>query len=140
MRILFLTQFFYPDLQATSKIFTELCEDLAKDFKLKIICGQPLFKAGESKLKGSLDIIRVFSTHLTKKNILNRIINWVSFSVCSLVYTLLQNKDSVFIFTSDNSFNFIPALFFPPAKRIYLCQDLYWEQIKAAGIIQRTIL
>lgn len=147
MKVLFLTQFFYPDIQATSRIFTELCEDLIKQFKLTVVCGYPLVEVSSSLNKRAAQpdfynratISRVFSTQLKKKNLFNRIINWLSFAVFSYKYILAQPKTGVFIFTSDNPFNSIPALFFPPAKRIYICQDLYWEQIKAVGIIKRNI-
>ena len=44
MKILFVTQFFYPDIQATSQLFLELCEDLSKEFNIKVICGLPLIR------------------------------------------------------------------------------------------------
>ena len=45
MKILFITQFFYPDIQATSQIFTDLCEDLAKKHKVEVVCGSSVFTA-----------------------------------------------------------------------------------------------
>jgi len=39
--LLFLNRSYYPDAEATGQLLTELCEDLASDFDVTVIAGQP---------------------------------------------------------------------------------------------------
>ena len=119
MKILFITQFFHPDIQATSKIFTELCEDLAKDYKVKVICGEPLVEPQRRKSKTSqkethngIEIKRVSTVRMVRKTIFERILNHLSFVLLATINALfIKNHTDIVIFTSDNPLNFIPAFF-----------------------------
>ena len=44
-RILFLNRSFYPDVESTGQLLTELCEELENDFEIHVICGNPLYKS-----------------------------------------------------------------------------------------------
>ena len=148
MKILFITQFFYPDIQATSKIFTELCEDLAKDYKVKVICGEPLVepqrrksKTSQKEIYNGMEIKRVFTVRMVRKSILERIFNHLSFALFATSKVLFtKNNTDLVIFTSDNPLNFIPA-FFPFGKpKMYICQDLYLEQGLSTGFFKKGLL
>src|SRR5258708_23657056 len=39
--VLVLNRSYWPDAEATGQLLTELCEDLASDFELTVIAGQP---------------------------------------------------------------------------------------------------
>ena len=148
MRILFLTQFFYPDIQATSRIFLQLCEDLSKTHKVRVVCGMPLVQVDDQDCKGNIcrqnhngvEIIRLKSARRIKKSLLDRAINHCSF-VFSAFFYLIHNrgKSDILIFTSDNPFNFLCSLLFIKKPKIYICQDLYKEQSVTAGLIKNGI-
>ena len=148
MKILFITQFFHPDIQATSKIFTELCEDLAKDYKAKIICGEPLVEPRRIKSKTSqeekyngMKIKRVPTARMVRKSILERILNHVSFALLATLKVLFtKNHTDLVIFTSDNPLNFIPAFFVFGKPKMYICQDLYLEQGLSTGFFKKGLL
>lgn len=148
MNILFLTQFFYPDIQATSQLFLELCEDLAKDYKVEVICTPPLLIADtENKNKNPTEeyykeiyIKRVFSTRKEKILLFNRAINHLSFLYSSFFYFLFHRKTDIFIYTSDNPFNFLNALLFLSKPRVYICQDLYLEQGLTIGFFKNGVM
>ena len=40
-RILFINRSYWPDAEATGQLLTELCEDLAEQFDVTVIAGQP---------------------------------------------------------------------------------------------------
>ena len=148
MKILFITQFFHPDIQATSKIFTELCEDLAKDYKVKVICGEPLVEPQRRKSKTSqkethngIEIKRVSTVRMVRKTIFERILNHLSFVLLATINALfIKNHTDIVIFTSDNPLNFIPAFFILGKPRMYICQDLYLEQGLSTGFFKKGIL
>ena len=143
MRITFITQFFTPDIQATSKVFLELCEDLAEGNAVKVICGQPLVEPGRKMSKAprretynGLEILRVSTTRHVKKTFFNRILNHVSFMLSSLWQVVFTHKVEIVIFTSDNPLNFVPAFLFFGRPKIYICQDLYLEQGMETGVLK----
>ena len=143
MKITFITQFFAPDIQATSKVFLELCEDLAKENDVKVICGQPLVEPGRKMSKtlrkesyNGMEIIRVATTRHVKKTFFNRILNHVSFMLSSVWQVIFNHEAEIVIFTSDNPLNFIPAVLFFRRPKIYICQDLYMEQGMQTGVLK----
>lgn len=148
MKILFITQFFYPDIQATSKIFTELCEDLAKDYSVRVICGEPLVEPERRKSKSpqeetynGIEIKRVPTMRMVRKSIFKRILNHISFSLFAVSKVLFtKNHIDLVIFTSDNPLNFIPAFFLFGKPKMYICQDLYLEQGLSTGFFKKGLL
>ncbi|UCG34864.1 MAG: glycosyltransferase family 4 protein [Candidatus Omnitrophota bacterium] len=145
--ILFVTQFFYPDLQATSQLFLELCEDLAKEFKIRVICGKPLIRLeGEGQkvavkrreICNGVDITRIFYIcKPDRRTNFCRGVNHVTFTVSAFLHLLFVRKPDIFIFTTDNPLNFIYAILFRKTPKIYLCQDLYLEQGLRVGVFTK---
>lgn len=151
MKIVLLTQFFYPDIQATSRIFYELCEDLAKYHSVKVITGPPFVRAdgvktvkyGRTKVNPSFTVETVFATRRAKKTVPDRITNHLTF-ICSAFIKFLFSlpscaKTDVFIYTSDNPLNFIGCFFFPHKPKLFLCKDLYLEQGIALGVFKNGL-
>ncbi|MBD3296582.1 MAG: glycosyltransferase [Candidatus Omnitrophica bacterium] len=147
MKILFITQFFYPDIQATSKIFRELCEDLAKTFCVNVVCGQPLVEARRNRSRTAREedhegfhISRVFSARRVKKTKFNRFVNHVSYFFGALWKCLFLKQTDLVIFTSDNPLNVLIAVFFFRTRKVYLNQDLYAEQGRQVGALKGLLL
>jgi len=147
MKIVFITQFFFPDIQATSRIFTELCEDLARRHTITVICGAPEVadpgqgiarEERKERFKG-IEIRRVFTTRGNKKNMMTRAANHVSFAIASCCAAFRVRKADLIVFTSDNPLNFICASRFTGTPKIYICQDLYLEQGLAIGVFRKGI-
>ena len=40
-RVLFINRSYWPDAEATGQLLTELCEGLADQFEVEVLCGQP---------------------------------------------------------------------------------------------------
>jgi glycosyltransferase involved in cell wall biosynthesis len=147
MKILFLTQFFYPDIQATSKVFRELCEDLADTCRIHVVCGQPVVEARRRRSRAASEeeyrgfhISRVPSARRVKKNKLNRFVNHVTYFLWALWRCLFVGRVDLVIFTSDNPLNALIAVLFLRTPKIYLNQDLYAEQGKQVGALKGLLL
>ncbi len=141
MTIYFFTQFFYPDIQATSQLSHELCVDMAKEHYVNVLCGPPLITADSDRedppAPSTMRVTRLFSTTRTKKSSFDRILNHVSFLLSAFFY-LSRSKprnspDGIFMFTSDNPLNVLVSVFFKGLPAVYICKDLYFEQGKAVG-------
>lgn len=147
MKILFLTQFFYPDIQATSRIFTELCYDLARRHSILVICGAAeVIDPGVERARGEkregvggIEIKRVFSTRGNKENMMIRAAKHISFAIAACWAALRAGGADVLVFTSDNPLNFICTGLFSGVKKLYICQDLYLEQGMAIGVFRKGI-
>ena len=83
MNIVFFNRSFYPDIEATGQLLTELCEDLAKRrHKITVITGKSyhvddINNSGfiQSEKYKSIEILRTKGTVFPKKNLFFRLIN-----------------------------------------------------------------
>src|SRR3990167_2038268 len=107
MKILFLNRSFYPDIEATGQLLTELCESLIKTgHKITVISGRSYHiksKQGPSLIKSdeynSINIFRTHGTILPKRFLILRIINLGSYFLLSLIagFCLKQKPDIVVV-------------------------------------------
>ena len=52
-RVMFINRSYWPDVEATGQLLTELCEDLAEDFDVTVICGQPGRSRCDARRRGA---------------------------------------------------------------------------------------
>ncbi|MCC6493815.1 MAG: glycosyltransferase family 4 protein [Pirellulales bacterium] len=85
-RILFVNRSYWPDVEATGQLLTELCEDLAGDFDVHVLCGQPQKAAvgielarGSSGNRNGVTIHRVRHTRFDKASFFGRLANMLTF-------------------------------------------------------------
>ncbi len=88
MKILFVNQFYWPDMAATSQMMADLCQRLAnKDHEIHVLCSRGQYDDGSNHAKLSprsetrdhVHIHRVKATGFGKKNMLGRIADYLSF-------------------------------------------------------------
>ena len=149
--ILFLNRSFWPDLEATGQFFTELSIELAKNYRVTVLAGRSYYKAvapfktaafyNYESFKG-LEIIRIRNTLFWKKNLLGRLMNWLTYTVISLSVLLKENPELI-IAGTDPPFLGIVANFIRRLKNIpyiYYCNDLYPDVSIALGKIKGSNL
>lgn len=106
-RILFLNRCFYPDVEATGQLLTELCEELEDDFEIHVICGNPLYRKTKNKglvnktQYGKITIWRINNTTLPKKYFLGRFINLFSYFILCLFWSFFLKKMDCVIAETD---------------------------------------
>lgn len=142
--ILFLNRSFYPDVESTGQLLTELCEGLAYDFEVHVVCGNPLYRKvknrgliSQSDYKNII-IWRVNNTRLSKKNLFTRLINLMSYFVLCFFKVMFFKKVSCVISETDPPLLGIIALFYSKLRKIpfvYYVQDL-WPNV---GIINQKL-
>lgn len=130
-RILFLNRSFYPDVEATGQLLTELCRELSGGYEVHVVCGRPLYR--RVKHKGiigrerheSIHIWRVMNTALPKKFFLSRIINLLSyFILCFLGVFFLKKADCVISETDPPLLASVAYVY----SRIRGCAFIYYSQ------------
>lgn len=105
-RILFLNRSYWPDTEATGQLLTALCEGLADQFDVHVLAGQPNVSSTKSDWqktdqRNGVTIHRVRHTTLSKRTMLLKGINFLSFvAACRKQVRLLPQPDVV-VFETD---------------------------------------
>ena len=102
MKILIVDRYFYPDLQATSVLLTDIAGALSKTFDIRVLCGPTSdFKNTENKQPGSVHISVIPSTNFNQKSLIGRLFNYASFLFMTPFAILFQPKvNAVMVGTS----------------------------------------
>ncbi len=86
MDILFLNRSYWPDVEATGQLLTELCTDLARRHHVTVIAGRPNFVAASRKSPwlsreehDGVEIIRVGNRPFDKKSFMSRVVGLSSY-------------------------------------------------------------
>ncbi|MDG2128898.1 MAG: glycosyltransferase family 4 protein [Fuerstiella sp.] len=105
-RILFLNRSYWPDTEATGQLLTALCEGLTDEFDVHVLAGQPNVcltdsEWGEASERNGVTIHRVRHTTFSKKNMLGKAVNYLSFvQACRKQIPTLPQPDVV-VFETD---------------------------------------
>lgn len=85
-RILFINRSYWPDVEATGQLLTELCEGLADRFDVHVLAGRPnnntegdRHRIWRPEIRNRVTILRVPHTRFSKHNLAGRAINLLSF-------------------------------------------------------------
>ena len=85
-RILFLNRSYWPDAEATGQLLTELCEDLASEFEITVLAGQPNQNPREEdyvrsgkEVRNGVTIERVKNSRFAKRSMIGKLWNFFSF-------------------------------------------------------------
>jgi glycosyltransferase involved in cell wall biosynthesis len=152
-KIVFVINYFYPDLASTGQLMTELCKELQNEFEVTVIATQPGY-AGERKETSkkiieiswieNIRIIRLKIPNVDKTSKLSRAKYIFSYFVLAN-YVLLREKNVDLIYTISQP----PVLggligsigkLIKRTKHIYNIQDFNPEQAEAVGFTSRKIL
>jgi glycosyltransferase involved in cell wall biosynthesis len=116
-RLWVVTELYYPEMTSTGYYLTCIAEGLAKDFEVKVLCGQPNYSArGVSapshEVYNEVEIFRCIGTRLDKNVIPFRLINMLTLSASIFFKALFNFKkgDRILVVTTPPSLPFITAL------------------------------
>ena len=148
--VVLLCQTFYPDMQSTSQLYTELFKELARipRVKITVICGFPAGLVDSATVKrkdklGDIDIRRCGFRVDIKRNMLSRAISYFSFALhAAWVLFWLRGKDVVVGCTSPpiGAIMLMFTSLIGRFKYLYVIQDVYPEGLFATGLLKRTAL
>ncbi|MFH1314615.1 MAG: glycosyltransferase family 4 protein [Candidatus Eisenbacteria bacterium] len=147
MRILFINQYFHPDLASTGQLLTELCTSLAKRFDVTVVAGFPSYTAGANRthLKSpvrmeshdGVKVIRTYNTSLPRGSSIGRIANYLSFFLSSFFGAVfLAGKPDVVVTMTDPPVIALTGYIVSrirKARFVFISQDVFPEVSKALG-------
>ncbi|MEM6468925.1 MAG: glycosyltransferase family 4 protein [Planctomycetota bacterium] len=146
-RIVFLNRSYWPDIEATGQLLTDLCEGLAESFDVHVICGQPnspekgsTFLVEGAEVRNGVTVHRLSHRQHKKGNSLGRILNLVSFYRAAKSHLNTTSlKADVVVSETDPFLLPIAAAKYAERTRAAHCvylQDVYPDVAEAIGKVR----
>ena len=154
-RVLFINRSYWPDAEATGQLLTELCEGLANQFEIEVVCGQPnanphneVFRSRGYESKNSVGIHRVGHFVFDKRrSLFHRAANLISFLLAALAKSLFVKRADIVVVETDP---FLLAVlgrflkFWKRSKLVVYLQDIYPDVAIAVnkvepGLVTKTV-
>lgn len=145
-RVLFVNRSYWPDSEATGQLLTDLCEDLAQEFDVSVLAGQPNhvsrphnYISTGVQFKDDVEIYRVQHSTFTKSSMLGKALNLVSFAACAFWKVFWIPRHTVVVVETDP---FLLAILGALVKKvrgsklIIYVQDLYPDVAIAIGKVK----
>jgi glycosyltransferase involved in cell wall biosynthesis len=133
LRVLILSQYFFPELISTGQLLTELAEDLVEmGCSVCVVAGQPTYyeksRVPEEMGHQGIRILRVGNTQLEKNSVAGKIVNSATFFLGAVHRSMALSRDAVvLVVTNPPILPFVPYLLSILGKRKYVClvHDVY---------------
>ena len=137
MDVLFLNRSYWPDVEATGQLLTELCTDLARAHRVTVIAGRPNFvSCGRGaglityERHDGVQIVRVGNPRFDKKSLLSRAVGLLGYLVLAAWAALFRRRPDVIVVETDPPV--LGALgavlkWWHRRPLVYYLQDLYPE-------------
>lgn len=102
-RVLVLNQYYWPGVEATAQLLTELCEGLAADFDIEVVTG--VLHGHEDQptrdTRNNVEIVRVPSTSYERSKIFARTMNYVTYLSMALSRGMRASRPDVVLCMTD---------------------------------------
>jgi glycosyltransferase involved in cell wall biosynthesis len=101
--VLVLNQYYWPGVEATAQLLTELCEELAQAADVKVVTGVLYGHEDEPRrvVRNGVDIVRVPSTSFERSKLLARASNYATYLANALVRGLRGARPDVVLCMTD---------------------------------------
>lgn len=154
MRVLVLSQHYWPEIAATAQLLSDLCEDLATNgHDVTVVCGQPSYRSSAvlpvSEQRNGVWIRRVWSYTPAERTIPKRLAHYASYFASSLTVALTDIRPDVCVVISTPPLllgvSGMLTRFLRKVPFVYLVQDLYPDvaihlgMLSADGVPSRVI-
>jgi colanic acid biosynthesis glycosyl transferase WcaI len=102
-RLLVLNQYYWPGLEATAQLLTELCEALAEDMDVKVVTGVLHGHEGEPRRveHRGVEIVRVTSTSFERSRLFARASNYASYLSSAFLRGVRGSRPDIVLCMTD---------------------------------------
>lgn len=131
-RILVLNQYYWPGVEATGQLLSQLCSDLSRDYAVTVITGrlaEPRADAGRTVHEG-VEVVRVRSTAFPRRVLMLRALNYLTFLAASARAAIAAPRPKVVLCMTDPPVVAIVALAAARRSRasfVVISQDVFPE-------------
>jgi colanic acid biosynthesis glycosyl transferase WcaI len=150
--IVILNRSFWPDIEATGQLLTELADQLSRNYRITFVAGRPYYNKNDG-FKGlgfyryenykRVKIIRLRHSRFWKGNLLGRILNWLTFTAIAFYVGLTKIKPRLIIVNTDPPFLGIVGMilkYWHRAPLIYNCMDLFPDVAIELGMLKKGVM
>jgi glycosyltransferase involved in cell wall biosynthesis len=128
-RLLVLNQYYWPGVEATANLLTELCEVLAVDYDVTVIAGAAP-DAGAHQERNGVEIVRVRSTAYERSRLSRRALNYLTYVVGVIWKGMFARRPDLVVCMTDPPFigamaRIVAARFRVPL--LVIAQDVFPE-------------
>lgn len=147
MRVLFLNQFYIPDVAATGQLLADVAEEMAaQGHEVHVICSRRMYCGGSNGLASretvrGVRVHRVGATGFGRTTQIGRILDWLSFYVFALWRALRLAKMDVCVALTTPPFISLIGLLLSKLKgtrNVIWVMDVYPEIAVAYGVLSRS--
>jgi len=145
LNLLVFNQYYWPGVEATARLLTQLCEELATDFDVTVVTGCLRLSADhpERVSRNGVRIIRVPSTTFDRSPLIPRAVNYLTFLASSFWTGLRLDPPDVILCMTDPPV--LASVALPVARRygvplVVVTQDVFPEIAVLLGRIEQPIL
>jgi colanic acid biosynthesis glycosyl transferase WcaI len=102
-RLLLLNQYYWPGVEATANLLTDLAEDLASEFEITVLTGELHGHEGlpRHECRNGVEIVRLPSLAFERSRLSRRALNYVTFLVTALGRGLVGRRPDLVICMTD---------------------------------------
>lgn len=146
MKLVLVSEFFYPYKTSTQKILTELAEDFVEyGLAVDVLTTKNAYREEKQELKKyevykGINIKRIFSTEGNRDSKVGRLLNYITFT-SSVFFNLLFKKDydKILFVSNPPLVPYIGYLIKKIRKKdyVYLVHDIYPDVAEKLGVIQK---
>lgn len=146
MKVVLVSEFFYPYKTSTQKILTELAEDFVEyGLEVDVLTTKNAYREekqdlGKYEMYKGINIKRVFSTEGNRDSKIGRLLNYITFTT-SVFFNLLfkKNYDKILFVSNPPLVPFIGYLIkkLRGKNYIYLVHDIYPDVAEKLGVIKK---
>ena len=145
VRVLVLNQYYWPGVEATAHLLSQLCEALAADFEVTVVTGclRESAQSGERFEHNGVTVVRVPSTVFDRARLSARALNYLSFLAGSLRAGLGSARPDVVVCMTDPPL--IANVALPVARRfgvplVVITQDVFPEIAVQLGRLEQPLV
>ncbi|MEJ7569004.1 MAG: glycosyltransferase family 4 protein [Gaiellaceae bacterium] len=142
-RLLVLNQYYWPGVEATANLLTELCEALAADYEVTVVTGAVNAKLPERELRNGVEIVRVQSTAYDRSQLSRRATNYFTYVAGVIRQGMRTERPDLVICMTDPPFLGAVARIVAGRFRVPLlviAQDVFPEIAVALGRLRNPVL
>ncbi|HEX9417154.1 MAG TPA: glycosyltransferase family 4 protein [Gaiellaceae bacterium] len=100
-RLLVLNQYYWPGIEATAQLLTELCEGLSPDYDVTVVAGTTSGAGPGRQVRNGVEIVRVPSTAFDRARMSLRAANYLSYLVFAALRGLAARRPDVVLTKTD---------------------------------------
>lgn len=148
-----LNQYYWPSVEATANLLTELCEALAETYEVEVLTGVPRGHEDEPRMieRGGVRIRRLLSTAFDRSGLAARAVNYFTYLGSAVARGLTARRPDVVLCMTDPPM--VGAVGVVLARRfrvplVVVCQDVFpetavklrrLENPLAVGVLRRIV-